>query len=204
MLLVSDTFSLGNSSRCQVCPAGFSCFDPTTLPIACLPGTFAAAGAVDCTPCPAGFYCPYNTTQFMLQCPAGTFANDTGNKHCKPCPEGHECQAASQQPRLCRRGTFSFGGASFCTSCQDGYFANYTGAVECEICPAGYSCQIAKNRPIVCIAGTYRYVLRISHNLATIHAMGLFMKPCSVPNHTLVVIGKSECDQNCTLDKNLL
>ena len=95
----------------------------------------------------------------MLQCPTGTYANETGQELCEPCPEGHECHTASRQPSLCRRGTYSSGGVSSCTPCPSGYFANYTGAVECESCPAGYSCQVASNRPMDCLSGTYRYVM---------------------------------------------
>ena len=151
-------FSLGNASRCQLCPAGYYCSDPVALPIACIPGTFATTGSIECTPCPSGFYCPYNATQFMLQCPAGTYANETGQEQCEPCPEGYECPTASQQPTVCRRGTYSSGGVSACSPCPSGSFANYTGAIECESCPAGYACQVASNRPMACSAGTFRYV----------------------------------------------
>ena len=94
----------------------------------------------------------------MIQCPDGTYANETGQEQCEPCPEGYECPTASQQPTLCRRGTYSSGAAASCTPCPSGLFANYTGAVECESCPAGYACQVASNRPLVCSAGTFRYV----------------------------------------------
>ena len=95
----------------------------------------------------------------MLQCPAGTYANETGQEQCQPCPEGYECPTASHQPSVCRRGTYSSGGVSACSPCPTGMFANYTGAVECESCPAGYACQVASNRPMACSAGTFRYVL---------------------------------------------
>ena len=123
-----------------------------------MPGTYATTGAVECTLCPVGFHCPYNATQIMVQCPSGTYANDTGQELCQVCPEGHECQTASHQPKLCHRGTYSTGGMSQCSPCPSGYYANFSGAVECEICPTGFECPIASNQPLACPAGTYRYV----------------------------------------------
>lgn len=142
---------------CQLCPAGFFCSDPTILPIPCFPGTYAAPGAIECSTCPIGFYCPHNATQMMVQCPTGMYANETGQLLCRNCPEGYECQVASQQPELCRRGTFSSGGVSSCSLCPSGYFTNYTGATECEVCPEGHACPVSSNQPIGCPAGTYRY-----------------------------------------------
>lgn len=51
--------SLG-SSKCELCPAGYSCSnngDPSKNQ-ACVPGSYSIAGATVCTPCQAGSFCP--------------------------------------------------------------------------------------------------------------------------------------------------
>jgi hypothetical protein len=104
----------------------------------CIAGTYCGEGSE--TPngkgkCREGYYCPPNSSE-MIEAPAGTFAEGTGNTApercrpgsfqdrprsatCNPCTKGHECpDEAMTVPLLCGKGTFSAKtGETVCTPC---------------------------------------------------------------------------------------
>lgn len=105
----AGTFSaatgLANETQCTQCTGGSYC-DTKNLTVEsgqCDAGYFCRSGSDDRTPsgltagdagpCPVGHYCPQQT-QEPIQCPAGTFNNETmliAEASCQQCLPGYYC-----------------------------------------------------------------------------------------------------------------
>ena len=122
----------------------------------CSRGEYDEGGG--CTPCPLGHYC--YPTQYdgskKSECPASTYADETGLVECKPCRPGRwngggvqtseisctSCHAGTFRStqsscRPCNSGSFSEEEASACTLCPRGRFQRNEGKGACEPCPLG-------------------------------------------------------------------
>ncbi|EKX43721.1 hypothetical protein GUITHDRAFT_110175 [Guillardia theta CCMP2712] len=145
-------------SSCQRCPAGFFCFNLSTI----LPQI-----------CPAGHYCP-ETSSSPIQCPPGSYSNLTGLRNiseCIPCPKGKYCfrQGLHSPTGDCFAGHLCLQGAIFPNEtvnasalfgqrlsfpCPPGYFCT-TGTTAPTPCPPGTFCQGSNSQPDPCAAGTF-------------------------------------------------
>lgn len=71
-LCPAGQYSLGSSTSCRACPAGYACANASAGPVACIPGTYSIGNQSTCTGCPAGYACPSTTTAaIMFSCRAG-------------------------------------------------------------------------------------------------------------------------------------
>eukprot|EP00439_Symbiodinium_sp_Y106_P049873 s5941_g6.t1 len=88
-----------------------------------------------CKACPRGFFC-LGGTQPYLQCPRGSFANETGMVNCTRCPLGHFAGEV---------------GSSSCSPCQAGFYANALGLEACLRCEKGtYVSEVGAHRCTSC------------------------------------------------------
>lgn len=138
--------SLGNyaragSSVCSVCWAG-TYADPSTFPSECSdcePGKYMPnRAATGCLSCDQGKFSQLGAT-VCTSCPAGTFANATGQPLCHTCPRGtFTLWTGALQCEGCPLGTYDDNDeGTRCTPCPRGQFSNTTGATSCQGCPAG-------------------------------------------------------------------
>ena len=58
----AGSYSLGSSTSCTACPAGYQCPNASATPEACGAGTYSLGSQTVCTGCPAGQACPSTTT----------------------------------------------------------------------------------------------------------------------------------------------
>ena len=92
--------------------------------IDCLEGQNSGRGAQICSICLAGTFTFFNETSNATQCidcAAGMFQPESGNRSCVRCPNGY------YQDRK---------GLPYCLPCIPGTYAN--GSTTCTACPAGY------------------------------------------------------------------
>lgn len=91
-----------------------------------------------------------------LQCPPGTYNENTGKTNCIKCPKGKSCSNLAAAPKDCAKGTFSVEGQIYCQQCPQGSYS-LTGADSCTVCPAGKKCFDGSSytSPTDCTAGTY-------------------------------------------------
>ena len=79
--------ALGN---CEQCTPGYYC-SSYGITGSCAPGFYCPAGQSTATPpeynCTLGHYCP-GGTDLPIQCPAGSYQDETGQVSCKGCPVG--------------------------------------------------------------------------------------------------------------------
>lgn len=146
-----------------------------TAPVACPKGWHAMyEGSPRCTPCRAGRYADeVNTVECKLSevgkfvavhgkeapvdCPPGTWQDQTGMAHCIPCergrsshltarsercleaPRGYECpEKGMLQPRPCATGHYTNATRTErCQRCLPGWHAPYQGSATCYRCPLG-------------------------------------------------------------------
>ena len=50
-------YSVGNTTTCLTCPAGYTCLSTSTIPVACSLGYYSLEGNANCTQCEAGYAC---------------------------------------------------------------------------------------------------------------------------------------------------
>ena len=50
-------YSLGNSTSCLTCPAGYSCLSTANIPVPCSHGEYSLEGNYTCILCEAGYAC---------------------------------------------------------------------------------------------------------------------------------------------------
>ena len=68
----AGSYSLGSSTSCTACPAGYQCPNASATPEACGAGTYSLGSQTACTGCPAGQACPSTTTATVAYaCSAG-------------------------------------------------------------------------------------------------------------------------------------
>ncbi|CAG2223568.1 unnamed protein product [Mytilus edulis] len=179
---------LANETQCTQCTGGFYC-DVKNLTVEsgpCDAGYFCRSGsddqqpsgltAGDAGPCPVGHYCPQQT-QDPIQCPAGTFNNETmltaesSCQQCLPgyycdipgvdmstptgthtgiggiCPEGHFCVAGSTLPTKCSPGTYRY-----CDPVEAAadLGVNSIGVITPSDCPKGYYCPVNTTTGMYC------------------------------------------------------
>ena len=81
--------------NCDTCTPGYYCAS-FGISGPCAPGFFCPAGQSSATPanysCTVGHYCP-GETGLPVQCPAGTYQDETGQEFCKGCPVGRYVQS---------------------------------------------------------------------------------------------------------------
>lgn len=168
------------SLACTICPAGFSCADPTALPVACKSGEWSRVGAGVCSPCPAGYYCSNAAVAAPVICPAGTYSIGNATA-CTACDRGYICPAGSQAAAppsgLCPIGGFCDGtvytpcpggtrggrtGLRFSSECEDSPVGFYSPAGSTRstsiMCPTGFYCPLNAAVATPCPAGTYNPV----------------------------------------------
>ena len=133
------------AGSCTVCPKGKACLST------------GLSAPVDC---PQGYYCPIGVSgsENRVQCPAGTFSNDTNlseSSECAPCIAGKYCPAGTTDPTVtalnCDAGYFCVYGADSATPS-----GSYTlGSLISGPCPEGYYCLAGTESPEPCPIGTY-------------------------------------------------
>ena len=50
-------YSIGNTTTCLTCPAGYACLSTSVIPVACSHGYYSLEGIVNCTQCEPGYAC---------------------------------------------------------------------------------------------------------------------------------------------------
>lgn len=112
-------------------------------------------------PCPQGYYCPIGVlgSDNKIQCPAGTFSNDTNLSEldeCAPCPPGKYCPIGTTDPTVsgldCTAGYYCVYGSTSAT--PSGTYV--IGDLNNGACPQGYYCLAGAIAPTPCPVGTYR------------------------------------------------
>ncbi|KAF7668979.1 hypothetical protein LDENG_00271770 [Lucifuga dentata] len=149
------------------CPKGKYCPEGTSLPLPCPPGTYSDSLHVTeisgCSPCPPGqfcgtagsegdlcppaHYCPEGSANPM-PCPAGTYANLTGQSVCSRCPAGYYCpeKTGNFTNFTCPPGFYCPDGTRHATQfpCPRGYYnpEPMTQSLDsCLPCPPGHYCE---------------------------------------------------------------
>jgi len=106
--------------------------------VPCATGRFSPTGDEPCLDCPVGTFQNQTGQTSCTPCGAGLFGNGTGAEFCQACPFGTFQDApgqASCQP--CAPGTYADSiGLSACTPCAPGKFASALGLTSCENCAA--------------------------------------------------------------------
>ncbi|XP_070552128.1 fibrillin-2-like [Ptychodera flava] len=128
--------NLTGQVTCMNCPAGFYCFENTTIP----------------EPCPAGHYCGEQTqTPHQDPCPRGTFNNLTERSSvsdCLACASGYYCgnQGLDWPTDVCDPGWFCKNGSEF---------AQPVDPEQGGQCMAGEYCPAGSSLPLDCTPGMY-------------------------------------------------
>ncbi|CAM9294549.1 unnamed protein product, partial [Choristocarpus tenellus] len=144
----SESFGLANESQCIPCDPGHFCplTGATEVTEKCWQGYYCSGG--DDYPrrfiCPVGHYCQAGSA-FPLDCPAGTYQNDTMQHICQDCPARSYCENGTVTPLQCPEGYYCPQGTEFGTQhpCPNGTYSNKTGlaeSTECQLCPSGWFC----------------------------------------------------------------
>ena len=81
------------STSCYLCPVGYNCSNPASIPVA------MGNTPINCTSlvCPAGFMCSRDGSWQL--CPQGEYLFE-GQRTCQMCPEGFSCSDPSAVPVL--------------------------------------------------------------------------------------------------------
>ena len=149
-----------NYFACENCHAGYYC-PGNGGAFACPVGTYSAGvRATACSPCNTGFStsstgatsCDICATGYYKSgddcivctpgnpecsgggdtgCPMGTYEQ---NGVCVACTVGYFCAGGNEGPVICRKGSFSTGGAASCTKCPENYTTVEAGATSSEMC----------------------------------------------------------------------
>ena len=124
------------------CSAGYVCFSQATGP--------TPMDGITGWPCPSGQYCPSGSTT-GVDCPPGTFNNDTGlvsEEQCQECPPGSYCSSygLSVPTGLCFAGYYCTGGAIDPNPNSETYGSR---------CLPGQHCLEGSSFPEPCPVGTY-------------------------------------------------
>ena len=67
-------FSVGNTTTCLTCPAGYACLSTDTIPVACSHGYYSLEGITNCTQCEAGYFCEDSKSP-PRSCDPGTYVS---------------------------------------------------------------------------------------------------------------------------------
>ena len=208
-------------TSCLVCPAGFYCFNYSTItPVAC----------------PAGKYCTEGT-DVPERCPASTYSSQlylTNVTSCTVCPGGEYCDVngLTAPAGLIKKGYYSSGTArsrtpvgeqyggvcplgSFCpegstggTPCRNGTYGSTTGLTagsECTLCPAGkYNAEAGSTDSSSCLMCPEGFVCESGCSEPAVGVRGYYYPagtsfvtqyPC--PNGTFSnrtqIVAESEC-----------
>nr|XP_057935999.1 SCO-spondin isoform X4 [Doryrhamphus excisus] len=150
----SDRLRLTELSGCSLCPAGHFCAtEGLRRPSGkcqqgfyCPGGDTAATGSVGGL-CPTAHYCPEGSAS-PGPCPAGSYANLTGQSVCSPCPAGYYCPEKTSDFRQfpCPPGFYCPDGTRHATQypCPRGYYNPelMTQSLDsCLPCPPGHYCE---------------------------------------------------------------
>lgn len=108
--------------------------------IPCTTGRFSPTGNEPCLDCPAGTFQNQSGQTSCTPCPAGFINNAAGSSACTPCGTGTFQDASGQTACLpCAPGTATASiGQSACEPCTAGRFANAVGSTTCSECNPGY------------------------------------------------------------------
>ena len=148
--LYCEPCPIGNyedEGSCRDCEAGtYGTLPKQTECAQCPTGTYSeeqgASSNTTCTKCPLGKYTPTQGSGKCIDCPPGSFCNETGLSIYGECTVGRytdvksrwncdDCPAGRYQNRT---------GSAKCTECEAGTFNNETGSVnitDCMVCEAG-------------------------------------------------------------------
>ncbi|XP_071807027.1 uncharacterized protein, partial [Asterias amurensis] len=140
--------------ECENCTAGYYCEIPgLTQPTGqCQAGYYCPIGQsiMNPFPCEAGYYCEDGSPD-QVECPSGTYQDETTQSSCKVCNEGYYCNVADAPISdytlyPCPIGYYCPNGTEYSTQygCPEGTFGNQTlleREDQCYDCPAGKYCD---------------------------------------------------------------
>eukprot|EP00750_Incisomonas_marina_P016607 INCI19214.1.p1 GENE.INCI19214.1~~INCI19214.1.p1 ORF type:complete len:6126 (+),score=1170.25 INCI19214.1:309-18686(+) len=169
---LAGEYSGDGFSDCLPCQAGHFCLGATGVDwmvnnASCPAGLYCAEGHATVPESPAddcwlGHYCPEGT-EWPVECPVGTYMNETGASACHTCDAGHYCiegQIFVNESTKCDRGYFCPAGSSGPEQepCPGGFWTGVAGTVSeaaCEACTEGFYCPPASFVELDCPAGSY-------------------------------------------------
>ncbi|OAF67357.1 hypothetical protein A3Q56_04909, partial [Intoshia linei] len=132
-------YSLGLTSKCTNCEAGFYC-PTTTQKLSCIAGSYSLIGYIACLPCPTGKTC--TNTGSLVQCTDGKYMEENvGGATCIDCPAGSYCPNINQRE---------------IKTCINGQYCP-TNSIIYQNCPVGKFCSTPKDDPVDCPSGTYSF-----------------------------------------------
>ncbi|GMI01196.1 hypothetical protein TrST_g6997 [Triparma strigata] len=131
-----DTYSVGGSDSCLICPAGTDNKGSSSCS-PCPPGTITLGNT--CQPCAKGEYADFGDTSCSACSGQGEYSDVEGSAVCKIATVGMKPNLNRDGVTQCDLGSASFGAQDECTPCNgDGQYADELGLSACKLAPAGY------------------------------------------------------------------
>lgn len=171
-VLGATTSTPNDGTTGNICPTGHYCPQGSSAPIPCAAGTFqnvtgqstchvctagkwCISGTTTPTNCTAGSYCPAGSQHNLLECPPGSFSNQSNLKaqsECTKCSPGKACTkyGLTAPDAICDAGIYCVSGASK----TDGAIGVLGGSSF--TCPKGSYCPAGSHTHQTCAAGQFQ------------------------------------------------